>query len=51
MPDLTVESLCNRGHAKNRAIRLAAEDKRSSTHSGVDYSSILRVITKVRLGA
>src|SRR4030095_4007190 len=30
---------------------LATEDKRFFSHSGVDYSSIPRVITKVRLGA
>jgi penicillin-binding protein 1A len=30
---------------------LAAEDKRFFSHSGVDYSSIPRVITKVRVGA
>ncbi len=30
---------------------LAAEDKRFFAHSGVDYSSLPRVITKVRVGA
>jgi penicillin-binding protein 1A len=30
---------------------LAAEDKRFFSHSGVDYSSMPRVITKVRVGA